>query len=228
MMLAQIPEGGILERRLAYRLGMTLSDAAQVRGELLRRRLLRREPAGRSRATSRLYLTERGREAARWLEQLQSSLSPDLFETGSPAAPEFPPADSGPEVSSAGEPQLPPWERWLQRWRSQPEPAQLTPTSSAAPEDTTFERGLLYVWLGTGLFVVAVTVGVLWGSEISGLTALGLGFLIALIFLALAAIEVLRRYRHRARSAGRLAALWAARPGHRTHVQPTDSPSAAH
>ncbi len=193
VVLEQIPHAGILERRLASRLGMTASEAVRLRGELLRRRLLRREPAGPSRATSRLYLTERGREAVHWLEQLQSSLSPDLFESGEAALPELPAADSGLEVASSREAQLPVWQRWLKRWRRQPEPVQLTPTPSAAPENTTFERGLIYVWLGTGLFVVAAIVGLLRGSEISGLTALGLGCLAALIFLTLAAVQLLRR-----------------------------------
>lgn len=198
MILAQIPEEGLPERQLGHQLGISPEETSRVRGQLLRRKMIRRDPPGASRAGSRLFITERGRREVRWLDRLETSLPEKLFESAR--------SDGGSDLqlatvqsTAAPEPGQPAWRVTLRRWLNRPEPLPLGSGAYSQPEDESFEQGLVYVWIGTGLFVVAVLVGVLWGSEVAGLAALGVGVVAALLFLGLAAVSMIRGRRARRR-----------------------------
>src|SRR5487761_803902 len=198
--LAQFLPDGIPESELAHRLGAPAADAAKIRQLFLRRRLVRRDPPGRARVGSRLILTDRGQRAITWLNQFQASLSPSRFDLGElTAGVEQGPDDLELEPDRQGaEPPGRPLARGHQRWRRRQRRDQAVGFEPVL-EDGIFERGLLNVWVGTALFLTAVVVGVLHQSERAGLIALGVGCLIALVFLSRAAFVLIRQ--HRARTA---------------------------
>jgi DNA-binding MarR family transcriptional regulator len=198
--LAQFPRHGILDMDLARRLGMTPAESAKLRGVLLRRKLVRRTPAGRARAGSRLLLTARGQQAGAWLEQLQTSLPANLFDGATPTlAPPPWATGSAPEAvgislrDSSGGPLGVVRRLWM-RWRHREALDGLRERS----EEGIFERGMLYVWLGTGSFAGAVLVGILLQTERAALVALGFGCLLAVIFFGRAGIVAFRNARARA------------------------------
>ncbi|HEY6538666.1 MAG TPA: hypothetical protein VI138_06465 [Candidatus Dormibacteraeota bacterium] len=200
MALAQFPAEGILEADLPRRLGMTPSEASHLRGALLRRRLIVRQPAGRPRAHSQLLLTERGRQAKHWLAQLQTTLSPTVFDPGTALlSPDATALETPLAIAASTKVSH---RRW--GWRR-------TAESQEAPrprvEEGIFEQGMLNVWLGTGFFAGAVLVGVLMQTERAALVALGLGCLLATIFFARAGVVALRRLRSQ-REPGRGHGLW--------------------
>jgi hypothetical protein len=196
MSLSQFPRTGILDVDLARRLGMSQAEASKMRGILLRRKLLRRTPEGRPRAGSRLLLTRRGMEANTWLEQLQSSLSPDLFES---AGPELVSADQMSMAVSDGAGQgavrRGPLAAMRRRWRSRRGREGIRERT----EEGIFEQGMLYVWLGTASFGGAALVGVLLQTERGALVALGVGCLLAVIFFGRAGLIAFRNWRSRER-----------------------------
>ncbi|HVB13360.1 MAG TPA: hypothetical protein VNH38_01200 [Candidatus Dormibacteraeota bacterium] len=197
--MAQFPAEGIPEAQLARHLGMTLAEAARMREILLRRRLVRRTPPGRARAASRLTLTDRGHRGSVWLEQLQSSLPTALFEVVESAA------------TSAGDSDvLPlPGERlaegpsgplaWLRHRLTSRKTRLRLIDLDAVPEEGTFERGLLNIWLGTGFFGGAVLVGIFQQTTRGALVALGLGCFMAIVFFARAGVILVRHARSRER-----------------------------
>jgi len=206
MALAQVPPDGVPESQLEHLLGMTSAEAARVREVLLRRKLVRRTPPGRVRVTSRLVLTDRGQQGVRWLEQLQSSLPPALFD---PA--ELPPAGPLKLVDGVSRPELIAnpssglFARMHGLWSAsdQGDPAAELET---APEEV-FGRGFLNVTLGTGFFGTAVVVGIMLQSERDALIALGVGCLLAVIFFLRAGAGLFRHARVRAWFARRLRRL---------------------
>jgi hypothetical protein len=208
--LAQFGAAGIPEAKLPQRLRTSAEEAARIKQTLLRRRLIQRDPPGRPRAASRLRLTERGKQASTWLDTLQASLPPAVFDAsdlrraglnGSQEA-----AARGPEIASDARAQGP-LARWRQWWGGE-QPAELPfGLTEPAPEPSVFERGLLSVWVGTALFLTAVVVGLLLQTERAGLAALGVGVLVALLFLSRAAFLLLRQARDRGRARR---AAWAA------------------
>jgi hypothetical protein len=219
--LAQFSAAGIREVKLAQQLRTSAEEAARIKQTLLRRKLIRRDPPGRARAASRLYLTDRGKQASSWLDTLQASLPPAVFDAsdlrrGGPEG-----GDRGLEATSES-PSDRPFARWRKWWHGE-EMAEL-PLGLGEPvaEPSVFERGLLSVWLGTALFLTAVVVGLLLQTESSALLALGVGVFVALVFLSRAAFLLIRqaRDRRRARRAARMAELAAsAKPtrGSRPH-----------
>ncbi|MGA7173770.1 MAG: hypothetical protein WBZ07_07205 [Candidatus Dormiibacterota bacterium] len=206
MALAQITAQGIPDAQLAHRLGMTPAEAARVRGTLLRRRLVQRTPPGRLRATSGLVLTDRGLHGLRWLEQLQNSLPPTLFDPGEPLpAGPFKLVDG---VSPPEKPTVLPTGFWARVRRQLLAGERSGSTQSYDPaRDETFQRGLTNVILGTGFFGTAVLVGVLQQSERAALAALGVGCLLAVFFFLRAGAVMFRRARARAWLARRLRRL---------------------
>jgi hypothetical protein len=207
IVLAEFGAAGIPEAKLPQRLRTSAEEAARIKQTLLRRRLIQRDPPGRPRASSRLRLTERGKQASTWLDSLQASLPPAVFDAsdlrraglnGSKGA-----AERGLEIAGDAQTQGP-LARWRLWWRGQ-EPAELPiGLTEPAPEPSVFERGLLSVWVGTALFLTAVVVGLLLQTERAGLAALGVGVFVALVFLSRAAFLLLRQARDR-RSARRAA-----------------------
>jgi hypothetical protein len=207
--LAQFGAAGIPEAKLPQRLRTSAEEAARIRQTLLRRRLIERDPPGRPRASSRLRLTDRGRLASTWLDTLQSSLPPAVFDAsdlrraglnGSGGG------EPGSDISADAQVQGP-LARWRLWWRGD-QPTELpVGLTEPAPEPSVFERGLLSVWVGTALFLTAVVVGLLLQTERAGLAALGVGVFVALVFLSRAAFLLLRqaRERGRARKAARAA-----------------------
>jgi len=200
VVLAQFPRGGVLDTDLARRLGMTDAEATKVTGILLRRKLLRRVPVGRPRANSRVLLTHRGQQASAWLEQLQTSLPANLFDgqTMTPSSAQLSPtADPAPLALAAVETSPGPFSaipRLRRRWRA----VNASEGSGERTEEGIFERGMLYVWLGTGSFGGAVLVGILLQTERAALVALGIGCLLAVIFFGRAGIIAFRNARARA------------------------------
>lgn len=216
MALSQIPPEGIAEAQLAKRLGMPAPEAAGIKVTLLRRRLIGRDPPGRARVTSRLVLTERGRRANLWLEHLQLSMSPTLIEVA-----ELPTEEGGadqlsPESTDTIQAPSRGSGRFLLFWQARSKTADPLSAEPVADEST-FERGLLNVWLGTGVFIVAVAVGISGQSEVPSLTALGIGTLIALVFLSRAAILPFRAHRAVARLRRSLRTLKPVRRARRLH-----------
>ena len=186
--LAQFPEGGIADSELAWRLGMTSAEAAKMRETLLRRRLVQRTPPGRPLASSRLLLTGRGKAALLWLDELQASLPPTLFEVADPPLPGVgAPTAPAPVQRRVG---VGPGRRipWPLRRASQGEIAVAPAPAVGSARSSAFERGLLNVWLGTGLFAGAVLVGALMQTERAALVALGVGCCMAVVFLARAGV----------------------------------------
>ncbi|MGH7643920.1 MAG: hypothetical protein ACRENX_13095 [Candidatus Dormibacteria bacterium] len=201
MVLASVPRQGIPESQLDHILGMTSADAARIKAVLLRRRLVRRTPAGKHRASSRLELTDRGEQGLRWLDQLQTSLPSDLF---APAEP-LPPGPLRLVDGFSVEVRPTPAPRGLfarlhALWTDQPEPAV---TDAAAPEEV-FGWGFINVALGTGCFGVAALVGILLQNERDALTALGVGCLLAAFFFIRAGAALFRHARVRSWLARRL------------------------
>jgi|GEM_PF-6521576 len=204
--LAQFGAAGIPEAKLPQRLRASAEEATRIKQTLLRRRLIRRDPPGRPRASTRLYLTERGKQGSTWLDTLQASLPPAVFDAADlrrAGLNGFQAVERGSESGGDAQAQGP-LARWRQWWRGE-EPAELPlGLTEPAPEPSVFERGLLSVWVGTALFLTAVVVGLLLQTERSGLVALGVGVLVALVFLSRAAFLLLRQARDR-RSARRAA-----------------------
>jgi hypothetical protein len=205
--LAQFSGTGIPEAKLSQRLRTSTEEAARIKQTLLRRRLIRRDPPGRPRASSRLHLTERGQQASTWLDTLQASLPPAVFDASDLRRAGLngsqPAAEWGPDIASGAQARRP-LARWRQWWRGQEPPELPLGLTEPAPEPSVFERGLLSLWLGTALFLTAVVVGLLLQTERAGLAALGVGVLVALVFLSRAAFLLLRQARDR-RSARRAA-----------------------
>jgi hypothetical protein len=198
--LAQFGPAGIPEAKLPQRLRTSAEEAARIKQTLLRRRLIQRDPPGRPRAASRLRLTERGKRASTWLDTLQASLSPAVFDAsdlrraGLNSAQEA--VEGGQEIVTDAQAQGP-RARWRQWWRGE-EPTELPlGLTEPAPEPSVFERGLLSVWVGTALFLTAVVVGLFLQTERAGLAALGVGVFVALVFLSRAAFLLLRQARDR-------------------------------
>jgi len=210
MALAQITAHGIPNAQLAHRLGMTPAEAARVRGTLIRRRLVQRTPPGRARATSRLVLTERGLQGLRWLEQLQTSLPPTLFDPAEPLpAGPFKLVDG---VSPPDRPTVPLPGFWATVRRQLLASEKSEPARGFDPlGDEIFQRGLINVALGTGFFGTAVLVGILQQSERAALVALGVGCLLAVTFFLRAGAVLFRHARARAWLARRLRRLAADR-----------------
>jgi Flp pilus assembly protein TadB len=222
MTLARISADGLPEAQLAHQIGMAAQEAASIKVSLLRRRLIRRDPPGRARVKSRLVLTERGQRADQWLERLQSSLPQTLFGAAEPPEEEITSVDPCPTVTTDASPSWP--QRWLQfRRGGRSEMAELLSLEPATDGNTTFERGLFNVWLGTGLFVVAVAVGILGQSEIASLVALAMGVLVAVVFLSRATIVVFRGNRAVARLRRSMRALEPARQAGQGNRPPTHS-----
>jgi DNA-binding MarR family transcriptional regulator len=204
MALAQFPADGIPEAQLARRLGMTAAEAARMREILLRRRLVIRTPRGRARAASRLGLTDRGHRASSWLDQLQISLSPTLFDTSEPPAAGQPESAAvTQELERPGDLPMTGFLAWRHRGRDEKERRTLAVGLGPVPEAGVFERGLLNIWLGTGFFAGAVVVGIILQSERSALVALGVGCFIALVFFVRAGVVLFRQARARARATRR-------------------------
>jgi hypothetical protein len=216
MAMSQIPPEGIAEAQLAKRLGMPAPEAAGIKVTLLRRRLIRRDPPGRARVTSRLVLTERGRRANLWLEHLQLSMSPTLFGVAGPPAQEDTAEQRSSEPTDSIQAPSRGSGRSLLFWRARSEMADPFATQPGMDEST-FERGLLNVWLGTGVFIVAAAVGITGQSAVHSLTALGIGTLVALVFLSRAAILLFRAHRSVARLRRSLRRLEPARRARRLH-----------
>ncbi len=218
MALAQFPREGIAEAQLERRLGMSAAEASRMRGTLLRRKLVRRSPAGRSRSGSRLLLTERGKRASRWLEELQTSLPTTLFEEAEPPSRELeepleavsPHLESGREARRLGR---------LRPHRHRPEPMlEVAGEPDEGHREGTFERGLLNVWLGTCAFAGAVLIGVLYQTERAGLIALGAGLAVAIFFFVRAAVVMIRHARaERAKGRGWRPFGWLHHPGGTSH-----------
>lgn len=210
MALAQIAPDGIPDAQLAHRLGMTPAEAARVKGTLLRRRLVERTPPGRARATSRLVLTDRGQQGLRWLERLQTSLPPTLFDPAEP-----PPA--GPfkvvDVLAEGDRPPAPESGFFARIRGRLAAGRRRESAAdfGARPDEIFQWGFVNVALGTGFFGTAVLVGILQQSERAALTALGVGCLLAVFFFARAGSALFRHARAGAWLARRLRHLGASR-----------------
>lgn len=212
MVLGHFAPHGIAEADLPHRLGTSPAEAAQTREILLRRRLVQRDPPGRYRVGARLVLTERGRRAISSLDQFLASLPASVFDpgelptTGESGADQTVPGwePPGPALTS---PHLRPGLLWWGREEAPERTAGFEPI----PEEGIFERGLLNVWLATALFLAAVVVGVLHQSERAGLTALGVGCFIALVFLGRAAFVLVRQHRVRTAPA-RMARAAARRP----------------
>lgn len=206
--LAQFSAAGILEVKLAQRLRTSAEEATRIKQTLLRRKLIRRDPPGRARVASRLYLTDRGKQASSWLDMLQASLSPAVFDgadlrRGGPEG-----AERGLDGSSESQPDRP-LTRWRKWWHGEGIAELPLGPSEPAPEPSVFERGLLSIWVGTALFLTAVVVALLLQTESSALLALGVGVFVALVFLTRAAFLLIRqaRDRRRARRAARAAEL---------------------
>lgn len=210
--LAQFTAAGIPEGKLPQRLRTSAEEAARIKQTLLRRRLIRRDPPGRPRASTLLHLTARGKQASSWLDQLQASLPPAVFDASDlhPSGPDGALDEAERGLGSASDSRADrPLARLRTWWRGE-EVAELPlGLAEPAPEPSVFERGLLNIWLGTALFLTAVVVGLLLHTERSGLAALGVGCFVALVFLSRAAIALIRqaRDRRRARRAARVAEL---------------------
>jgi hypothetical protein len=166
--LAEFAAAGIPENKLPQRLRTSAEEATRIKQTLLRRRLIRRDPPGRARASSTLYLTERGKQASSWLDTLQASLPTAVFDAsdlrrgGSDSALEG--VARGLEGAGETHPDRP-LARWLKWWHGE-ELAELPlGLAEPAPEPSVFERGLLSIWLGTALFLTAVVVGLLLQTE---------------------------------------------------------------
>lgn len=210
--LAQFTAAGIPEGKLSQRLRTSAEEAARIKQTLLRRKLIRRDPPGRARASSRLHLTERGKQASLWLDTLQASLplavfdAADLRRGGPDGAPEA--AERGLQTANGSQPDRP-LARWRKWWHGEEMVELPLGPAEPAPEPSVFERGLLSIWVGTALFLTAVVVGLLLQTESSALLALGVGVFVALVFLTRAAFLLIRqaRDRRRARRAARAAEL---------------------
>jgi hypothetical protein len=203
IVLAQFGPAGIPESKLPQRLRTSAEEATRIKQTLLRRRLIRRDPPGRARASSRLHLTERGKQASSWLDTLQASLPPAVFDASDLRRGNADGATLGGQRGSESGREFQfdrPLARWRKWWHGE-EPAELPlGLSEPAPEPSVFERGLLSVWVGTALFLTAVVVGLLLQTESSGLLALGVGVFVALVFLTRAAFLLIRQARDRRRA----------------------------
>jgi len=206
--LAQFSAAGIREVKLGQRLRTSAEEATRIKQTLLRRKLIRRDPPGPARAASRLYLTDRGKQASSWLDTLQASLPPALFDASDlrRGGPED--TERGLEGASESQPDRA-FARWHKWWHGEEMSELPLGLAEPAPEPSVFERGLLSIWLGTALFLTAVVVGLLLQTESSALLALGVGIFVALVFLSREAFLLIRqaRDRRRARRAARLAEL---------------------
>jgi hypothetical protein len=205
MALAEISTEGILDAQFAHRLGMSSAEAARIKGTLMRRRLVHRTPPGRARTSSRLALTERGKDGLRWLEQLQTSLPTTLFDRVEPPVGPFKLVDgvSQPDQASSPKSGLLASLHSLLSETSQPEPS----TDIETEQAEIFPRVFLNVTLGTGFFGTAVLVGILQQTERAALVALGVGCLLAMIFFLRAGAVLFRHARARAWFARRLRRL---------------------
>jgi len=191
MALVLISAAGIPDAQLAARFGMAIPAAARVRAALLRRRLVHLVPAGPAGADSRLVPTARGLLGLRWLEQLSTALPPTLFDPVDPL-PDGPfrvvDGISMPERSAANRPGV---GRRVSRDRPPNQHREFTADFETDREEI-FQRGLINVTLGTGLFGGAALIGILQQSERAVLVSLGVGGFLAVVFFLRASAVLFR------------------------------------
>ncbi len=178
--LSHIPEAGITAARLAHELELAPETLEGTCRTLLRRHLLRRQPA-RKGEEERLVLGARGRVATAWLQRLQVSLPASRFDPGAVLA-SPPPRPGRLEVNGQ---ELP--------WATDP-------AALAGSDETRFDRGLLLVAVATALFVALAIAGAVSQREGLALTLLGVGGAVAIVCLGLAVTVLVRR---RPRNPGR-------------------------
>ena len=207
--LALISAAGIPDAQLATRLGMAIPAAARVRAALLRRRLVHLVPAGPAGADSRLVPTARGLLGLGWLEQLPTALPPTLFDPVGPL-PDGPfrvvDAISRSARSAAARPGA---GRGASRYRPPHEHREFTADFETDREEI-FQRGLINVTLGTGLFGCAALIGILQQSERAVLVSLGVGGFLAVVFFLRASAVLFRPTRAQAGIMSRWRTLTAA------------------